>query len=90
GDAFRRTYWVRHADTLSCPALTLIPGERSGWANYATVGNWYTPAPLWLGELKENAASGLQSLDLDLVLTFTDTKEREIRKRQSYYIKERK
>ncbi|MFO7842010.1 MAG: metallophosphoesterase [Fidelibacterota bacterium] len=86
-DIYTQSFWIRNKDTVRSEKMTFDPGERAGWANYSTVGNWGTLTPVWsaeIGDIKEQELSGLS---FDITLRFTDTKERVIRKNITYYLK---
>lgn len=78
-DIYGDMYWLLDGDTLRQEAILLLPGQRSGWANYATVGNWSPLPPIWMAETKEISAD-LQVLQFRITLTFEDTRERVLNK----------
>jgi len=84
-DLYGDMYWLLEGDTLRQEAILLQPGQRSGWANYATVGKW-SPLPLiWIAETKKNPST-LSALQLGISLTFEDTRERVLNKTLNYTV----
>ena len=69
--------------------LTLPPGERIGWSNYTSVGQWGKPAALWSCFIRQNPAywQDKQSLSLTVRASFVDKRQRWIRSTVTFPIR---
>jgi len=70
--------------------LTLQPGERTGWANYASVGQWFKPRALWTAQINPDNVLNSGKININVCVTFTDTRERIIQDIITYSVKENK
>jgi len=70
--------------------LTLNPGERTGWANYASVGQWFKPQALWTAQIIPNNVLTDKKITIDICVVFTDTRERKIQNSITYSVLENK
>jgi hypothetical protein len=69
--------------------ITFEAGFRSGWANYSSVGNWFTPSSVWQVDIDNAKFSEQGSLQLKIYVSFEDTRRREIQKTVNYYISQK-
>jgi len=67
--------------------ITLKPGERTGWANYSSVGQWFKPQPLWNAKINTKNVLTSQSITLDISVKFNDGRERTISNRITFPVK---
>ncbi|MDK2976745.1 MAG: hypothetical protein PWP06_1220 [Candidatus Marinimicrobia bacterium] len=75
---FEEIRWLNHPDTT--PPITLNPGERIGWANYSSTGQWFTPPPLWEGTTSRKFFEKKGSIPVTIKVSFSDTRTRSIQK----------
>jgi hypothetical protein len=87
-DFYSDSYWLLDGDTLREAELTLQPGQRSGWANYSTVGNWYPLPVIWMAEMRQSDAA-VPDLQFRISLRIEDTRVRELNKTLNYTIKKK-
>ncbi len=79
--------WLLDAESLAGDTAIFYPGFRSGWANYSTVGNWYTPNAIWKTEVDDKELYKEGYLELKIHVSFEDTKKRILEKTQTYYLR---
>ena len=86
-DLLYKTSWSN--SSISGDSLyTLKPGERTGWANYASVGQWFKPQALWMAKVNLDNVVYSHKIDLNVCVNFIDTRERVIKNTTSYYLLE--
>ncbi len=81
-------YEASWTDTSICgdSVYTLNPGERTGWANYSSVGQWFKPQALWTAKVNFNNVINNHKIDLNGWVSFTDTRERVIKNTTTYHL----
>ncbi len=69
--------------------ITLKPGERVGWSNYTSVGQWQVMNPLWMIDVPADSAGWKipDDISLRVQVSFTDSRERWIESTVSYPVK---
>jgi len=69
--------------------LILEPGERCGWANYASSGQWFTPAAIWEADLSDGVfdPDNPPVIGVDIRMSFKDTRPRWISSRVNFPVK---
>ncbi|MFA4906687.1 MAG: metallophosphoesterase [archaeon] len=77
------------SDINSDCEITLKPGERTGWANYSSVGQWFKPQPLWTAKVNTKNVLASQSITLDISVRFNDGRERTISNKISFPVMEK-
>ncbi len=78
-DILQNARWIRSGKSLpGSSVMELMPGERTGWANYTSVGQWVKPDPLWVCDLTDNPErlKKLTSIAVKIKISFSDRGER--------------
>ena len=89
GDALLNPEWLIDETMLVQDTITFEAGYRSGWANYSSVGNWFSPSSVWQADIDNAQVSEQGSLQLKIHVSFEDTRRREIQKTVNYYIRQK-
>ena len=89
GDALFNSEWLLDETMLGQDTVTFEAGYRSGWANYSNVGNWYSPSSVWQVDVDNTKLCEKGSLQLNIHVSFEDTRRREIHKTLNYYISQK-
>jgi len=88
-DALFNSEWLLDETMLGQDTVTFEAGYRSGWANYSNVGNWYSPSSVWQVDVDNTKLCEKGSLQLNIHVSFEDTRRREIHKTLNYYISQK-
>ncbi|MGD9899338.1 MAG: metallophosphoesterase [Calditrichaceae bacterium] len=78
-DILQNPRWIRSGKSIPDSSfIELEPGERTGWANYTSVGQWAKPDPLWVCDLTGNPErlKDLTGIAITIKISFTDQGER--------------
>ncbi|MBC8401164.1 MAG: metallophosphoesterase [Candidatus Marinimicrobia bacterium] len=90
GTVLKSPRWVGSKAGLSGEqAVILEPGERCGWANYASSGQWIAPAAIWEADLADEVfdPENPPIIGVDIRMSFKDTRPRWISSRVTYPVK---
>lgn len=82
--------WNKNSQYLPAThSIELSPGERVGWSNYSSVGQWFKSDALWLCDIIEDSTLWSQSSSIDLTIkaSFKDERERWIISNTSFRLK---
>jgi len=82
--------WKKESEYIpATQSIELSPGERVGWSNYSSVGQWFKTDALWISDIIEDSTlwSQTASIDLTLKASFADERDRWIISNISFPLK---
>lgn len=89
GEGLSNPRWLLGGETSELDTVVFETAFRSGWANYSTVGNWYKSSPIWQVDIDNTILCEQGNIQLNICLSYEDTRRREINKTLTYYIKQK-